>query len=138
MNDQQIATLPPAMREAALFCQYWNLASGIDEVLQVLGKEVTPENKLWASDQATKFRKHGVELRRLTRGDNSVGELDYAVLQVIATKAIAELGGMKDEAEAVCSTLADKLAEADLIVGELRKYKDRAVIYELSKMDATR
>ncbi len=135
MNDQQLAALPPKMREAALFCQYWNLASGIDEVLEVLGKEITPENKLWASDQASAFRKHGVNLRKLSRGDNSVGELDYSVLKVIATKALAELGGMKDEAEVACKTMADKLAEADLIVSELRKYKNRAVLYEMAKLD---
>ncbi len=135
MNDQQLNALPPKMREAALFCQYWNLASGIDEVLEVLGKPITPENKTWASMQATEFRKHGVELRRLSRGDNSVGELDYAVLQVIATKALAELGGKKDEAEAACESIEQARAQALAIVAELRKFKDRAVIYELAKLD---
>jgi hypothetical protein len=81
MNDQQLQSLPPKMREAATFCSYWNLASGLDEFLEVLGKPVTEENKLWASQEAAKFRHHGVELRKINRADRDVGELDYTVLK---------------------------------------------------------
>lgn len=136
MNQQQLNMLPKPMQEAVQFCEYWNLANGLDEFLKVIGKEPNEENKLWASTRATMFRKNGVQLKNQRGRDEEDDYLDYSTLQVIARVSMAELTGKKDEAETIAQSIFNAQAEAKHIVAELRKFKDLAVVVEKLKQGA--
>lgn len=135
MNESQFATLPKPMQEAVTFCEYWNAASNLDEFLEVMGRPINPENKLWASQRAIMFRKKDVALKKMRGGEDADDYLDYSVLQVIAQRALAELGHKKLEADTIAHDIIAARDEALKIVSELRKFKDKAVLYELSKLD---
>lgn len=136
MTTNQLEGLSPAMREAVEFIQWWNLSNGLTEFLTVMNREPTEDNKNWAKAKAIKFRQNGVNLRDLRYSEKPADELDYAVLQVFGERAMAELGRRKAEADEITRDIFQMNEEAKRIVGELRKFKDRAVIYELGKTDA--
>lgn len=135
--DSEIEKLSPKMQDAVRFVQYWNLSRNIAEFLATMGKSLDIKSRIWASTTAAQFRKNGVRLKQHSRKPDVALEYDYTYLQMVGERAMAEIANKKEEAELAIRDFTALRSEAQCLVAELRKFKDKAIIHEMMKQERT-